>query len=953
MKRRRTCSACWIAPTIRYYIEHSIAQSVCVCVSECVCIPVHYSYILFVFIVLFLVQFNDDVSRMISVLTSPSSENGTSPQIESKSKEWLSLLQNYLEAGDSFFHMTPVHDVGTIVEEDEENEGEFVRVNMLGLRSDDWVNTSEIEEMRQEALKKLQSIQDVGSGEGNGDDMNMDIDESDITMSPRKRSSSDGADSSKGACHHDRVKAVNTELSQRTRSIKAKLHTLLKALQTKFDSSDSCPATSPITQSMAQTRQLRAEKLLLTELLAKYKAEIVNLQAEVKLSERRLLLSERAHHFAVAEESPVAEVLESAPVAAVSDSVVATKPESIQQMDANSKVTSSCDGGEVNGVANDHSKAVSNPAAMEAALKIQQETAAELKLSNDRAVDLEVVVNVLQNQLQETEDLRSAAEQALTLYIHQSVASARDPVLPHDSDFDLIQKKLSANQRADMEKKWSREAQELEKSNKLLQETRQQNYMKLSDMELEKNHYARRTSELELALSIVTEASDSRLIEMTDQTQAKVGSILREKDTAVAALNAVQQDLAMLEEVKARLAESEAIANSTRRHCDELAQRIQSLNKTSDLMEKNLQGSRQRENDLSTELSTVVMQREQAIRELAYEVALKEQQDEAEEGMISEGEVDISKYSSVKKAQEDCHKSLTNLLVSAQARFDSVTEELNAAKEGMNDLILEIEGIATEEENTREQNSRLVKQLGEAQGIQKEIKIENLRLYQDIQTLNENSAELKREKESHMVLVKQQEEVIEVYKASAQKLRAELKQLQDSLLSEKSTSENRLHELQESESKCTQAERISEECRHKMSDMKTRCGELSKQYDTERKKRLDVERQLKSAHAKNERLKKAGSVSEEGPGVSGLDTSVNEAGKGKDQSEGNEMLEMTLNMLRCSVCHDRFKEVAITRCFHLFCKPCIDKNLSSRHRKCPACGEKFGQDDVKSVYFTH
>lgn len=66
-----------------------------------------------------------------------------------------------------------------------------------------------------------------------------------------------------------------------------------------------------------------------------------------------------------------------------------------------------------------------------------------------------------------------------------------------------------------------------------------------------------------------------------------------------------------------------------------------------------------------------------------------------------------------------------------------------------------------------------------------------------------------------------------------------------------------------------------------------------------------------------------------------------------------EMLDITLGMLRCSVCHDRFKEVTIARCFHMFCRHCIDENLRNRHRKCPACGEKFGQDDVKTIYFTH
>jgi len=71
------------------------------------------------------------------------------------------------------------------------------------------------------------------------------------------------------------------------------------------------------------------------------------------------------------------------------------------------------------------------------------------------------------------------------------------------------------------------------------------------------------------------------------------------------------------------------------------------------------------------------------------------------------------------------------------------------------------------------------------------------------------------------------------------------------------------------------------------------------------------------------------------------------------RTEDSDMLEMTLGMLRCSVCKDRFKSVAITRCFHLFCKECIDENLRNRHRKCPACGEKFGQDDVTNIFFTH
>ncbi|KAG0490950.1 hypothetical protein HPP92_007813 [Vanilla planifolia] len=54
-------------------------------------------------------------------------------------------------------------------------------------------------------------------------------------------------------------------------------------------------------------------------------------------------------------------------------------------------------------------------------------------------------------------------------------------------------------------------------------------------------------------------------------------------------------------------------------------------------------------------------------------------------------------------------------------------------------------------------------------------------------------------------------------------------------------------------------------------------------------------------------------------------------------------------ILKCGVCFDRPKEVVITKCFHLFCYPCIQRNLEIRHRKCPGCGTPFGQNDVREV----
>ncbi|KAH1106839.1 hypothetical protein J1N35_010607 [Gossypium stocksii] len=56
-------------------------------------------------------------------------------------------------------------------------------------------------------------------------------------------------------------------------------------------------------------------------------------------------------------------------------------------------------------------------------------------------------------------------------------------------------------------------------------------------------------------------------------------------------------------------------------------------------------------------------------------------------------------------------------------------------------------------------------------------------------------------------------------------------------------------------------------------------------------------------------------------------------------------------ILKCSICLDRPKEVVITKCYHLFCNPCVQKNIAeSRQRKCPVCASSFGANDVKPIY---
>ncbi|XP_052192828.1 E3 ubiquitin-protein ligase BRE1-like 1 [Diospyros lotus] len=77
----------------------------------------------------------------------------------------------------------------------------------------------------------------------------------------------------------------------------------------------------------------------------------------------------------------------------------------------------------------------------------------------------------------------------------------------------------------------------------------------------------------------------------------------------------------------------------------------------------------------------------------------------------------------------------------------------------------------------------------------------------------------------------------------------------------------------------------------------------------------------------------------------------------RSQTEGSSIVEKLQEelkeyreILKCSICLERPKEVVITKCYHLFCNPCIQRILETRHRKCPVCSASFGPNDVKPVY---
>jgi len=78
------------------------------------------------------------------------------------------------------------------------------------------------------------------------------------------------------------------------------------------------------------------------------------------------------------------------------------------------------------------------------------------------------------------------------------------------------------------------------------------------------------------------------------------------------------------------------------------------------------------------------------------------------------------------------------------------------------------------------------------------------------------------------------------------------------------------------------------------------------------------------------------------------------AGGGSKNGSGDSdlLLETFRRKVKCSLCRINDKDCVINKCFHAFCRDCIQQRLDVRNRKCPACALQFDYQSVKDLFLT-
>ena len=256
-------------------------------------------------------------------------------------------------------------------------------------------------------------------------------------------------------------------------------------------------------------------------------------------------------------------------------------------------------------------------------------------------------------------------------------------------------------------------------------------------------------------------------------------------------------------------------------------------------------------------------------------------------------EIDIiNTYSSSTNTfiENDTNEQLLILKEKTIQLHNDIKDQYNS----INDMMMEIEGVTSDHTNIKENVSKLLTQLGETQITRRGILEENLTSSNAINNIKEKQKQLQSQHDVISSILKHQETLItklrnyehtskiEYQTEKKNKLEEEDKYMKEDIVSDK--------KLSSKESMLVSTQKNNKE-------LQGQCDELSKRLERNRKRRLELQR--------DDKVKPI--VKKEKVEVASNNDSTNTA------NEDIKMLETSLEMLRCSVCKDRFKSVAITR----------------------------------------
>nr|XP_016459530.1 PREDICTED: E3 ubiquitin-protein ligase BRE1-like 2 isoform X2 [Nicotiana tabacum] len=295
------------------------------------------------------------------------------------------------------------------------------------------------------------------------------------------------------------------------------------------------------------------------------------------------------------------------------------------------------------------------------------------------------------------------------------------------------------------------------------------------------------------------------------------------------------------------------------------------------------------------------------------------------------------------KAANEAEAACQQRLSAAEAEIAELRAELDASDRGVLELreatkikegesetyISEIETIGQAYEDMQTQNQHLLQQLTERDDYNIKLVSESVKIKQ------EQSLLLSRKQVSTAKLQKA--------KTSLESLKMKMAQSEDQMKVHITEALSYIQDDRHLAVTLETAKRELGDADKELKWLKSAASSADKEYEQLKRKLAEIGVELGTERSEKKKLDEE--AVELNRTVDELTSASGEAAVQRLQDEINDCKAI----LKCGVCLDRPKEVVITKCYHLFCNPCIQRNLEIRHRKCPACGAAFGQNDVRFV----
>lgn len=235
---------------------------------------------------------------------------------------------------------------------------------------------------------------------------------------------------------------------------------------------------------------------------------------------------------------------------------------------------------------------------------------------------------------------------------------------------------------------------------------------------------------MELALLHLEAISAARIDEVISLTQKEIASVKADKDTVQSTLCSLQADVTMIEQLKTQLNEYQGMGELSSSEVNKLQTRVKQLTETQAVLQSNLDQSRAREETLEQALASKT-----ASETAPYSAHEEETKPHSRSGSMEEGE-ERGEVEVLPVPVKTIVPADYQLLVDqSRARIEDLQKELQNSSSNINDLIMEIETVASEEVKARAQGIRLLQQITECQSMQRVALEENLRLQNQIEDL--------------------------------------------------------------------------------------------------------------------------------------------------------------------------------------------------------------------------